>query len=346
MAVSRKGGPVTLKDVAAHARVSLSTASRALNGSSRNVSDALRARVERSAADLNYSTNLLAQGIARGLSETVAVMVGSIVDPYFAGIVSGVTEVAEANGLVVTIITTGGDPSRERSALNAIRGQRPRHVVMTVSRTLDEDTEERVGRALADYEQMGGTVAFVGGGIEGFRTLEVDNAGAARALGGALVAAGYQRFALLGGPSHLATPVARQRGFVEGVTAAGGEAPLAWRIPSKINRAGGYAAAAQILATGARPDCFFAVADVMAIGALAAIRDAGLVPGVDVGIAGFGDVELLEDFTPSLTTVRLPLERMGRQAVELVLDPHPGALVSSIGGEVMLRASTPPRPTS
>jgi LacI family transcriptional regulator len=342
----QKSRSVTLKDVAAHARVSLSTASRALNGSSRNVSDALRARVERSAADLNYSTNLLAQGIARGLSETVAVMVGSIVDPYFAGIVSGVTEVAEANGLVVTIITTGGDPVRERSALNAIRGQRPRHVVMTVSRTLDIATEEQVRLALADYEQMGGTVAFVGGGIEGFHTLEVQNEESAGALATALVGAGYRHFGVLSGPSHLATPVARQRGFVDGVTAAGGEAPESWRVASPINRAGGYAAAAEVLASGARPDCFFAVADVMAVGALAAIRDAGLRPGVDIGIAGFGDVELLEDFTPSLTTVRLPLEDMGRRAVKLVLDPHAGPLVHPIGGAVMLRASTPVRTAS
>jgi LacI family transcriptional regulator len=341
--VKGTNGSATLKDVAAYARVSLSTASRALNGSSRNVSDALRARVERSAAELNYSTNLLAQGIARGLSETVAVMVGSIVDPYFAGIVSGVTEVAEANGLVVTIITTGGDPARERSALTAIRGQRPRHVVMTVSRTLDEDTEEQVSRTLAEYERIGGTVAFLGSGIDGFRTLEVDNEGAARDLGRALVGHGYQTFALLTGPEHLATPVARARGFADGVTAVGGAAPETWRAASPMNRAGGYAAATELLAGGARPECIFAVADVMAIGALAAIRDAGLVPGVDIGIAGFGDVELLEDFTPSLTTVRLPLESMGARAVDLVMNLHPVNLVERIGGRVLLRASTPPR---
>jgi LacI family transcriptional regulator len=81
----------------------------------------------------------------------------------------------------------------------------------------------------------------------------------------------------------------------------------------------------------------------MAIGALAAIRDAGLVPGVDIGIAGFGDVELLEDFTPSLTTVRLPLESMGARAVDLVMNLHPVNLVERIGGRVLLRASTPPR---
>lgn len=341
--MERKSGSVTLQDVAAHARVSVSTASRALNGSSRNVSDSLRARVERSAAELNYSTNLLAQGIARGLSETVAVTVGSIADPYFAAIVSGITGVAETHGLVVTVITTGGDPVRERSAMNAIRGQRPRHLVMTVSRTLDAETEDEVNRALTTYERMGGTVAFVGGGIEGFRTLEVDNRGSARALADALVDSGYRSFALLSGPVHLSTPVARARGFADGVEARGGTVPESWRRDSPINRAGGYAAAAAILATGARPDCFFAVADVMAIGALAAIRDAGLVPGIDIGIAGFGDVELLQDFTPSLTTVRLPLESMGARAVELVMQSQPAKLVQQIRGEVLLRASTPRR---
>jgi len=309
----------------------------------RNVSPELRAKVEASAAALGYATNLLAQGIARGLSETVAVVVGSIADPYFAGIVAGVTEVAEASGMVVTIITTGGDREREASALLALKGQRPRHLIMTVSRSLDPQVEEHVADELRAYERMGGTVVFVGSGLPGFRGLVVAGDAAAGRLARALIGRGYRRFAVLTGPAHLEVPVHRARGFIEVVEEAGGEVPERFRVASPINRHSGREAMRAVLSAGDPPECVFAIADVLAVGAVSAIREAGLEPGRDIGVAGFDDVELLEDMNPSLTTVHLPLVELGARAVRLAAEQAPR--VEHIEAEVMLRASTP-GPTS
>jgi LacI family transcriptional regulator len=104
-----------------------------------------------------------------------------------------------------------------------------------------------------------------------------------------------------------------------------------------------------VLARGAPlPDCVFAVNDVMAVGALARLRAAGLsVPG-DVAVAGFDDIVTLRDVFPPLTTVRLPLTRMGEMAASLVLNGEPSdqPRVIPVPGEVVLRESTTPRPAS
>jgi LacI family transcriptional regulator len=114
----------------------------------------------------------------------------------------------------------------------------------------------------------------------------------------------------------------------------------AWVIHGPFTRDGGYEAMSTILAAGEPwPDCVFAVTDVMALGALARLRAAGLaVPG-DIALAGFDDIGTLRDVYPPLTTVRLPLKRMGELAAALVLSQ-----ASNAEGEVVLRESTAPPP--
>jgi LacI family transcriptional regulator len=117
-------------------------------------------------------------------------------------------------------------------------------------------------------------------------------------------------------------------------------------VHAPFTRDGGYEAMSAILASGGElPDCVFAVNDVMAVGALARLRSAGLsVPG-DVAVAGFDDISTLRDVTPPLTTVRLPLTRMGEMAASLVLTDRPPGLprVVPVPGEVITRDSTLPR---
>ena len=102
---------------------------------------------------------------------------------------------------------------------------------------------------------------------------------------------------------------------------------------------------AELLAAGARPECVFAVTDVMAIGVVGAIKDAGLTPGEDIAVAGFDDVPILRDLTPRLTTVALPLEEIGEAAVALaVSDASDPRLSEPIVGEVRIRESILPGP--
>ncbi|RDV45238.1 LacI family transcriptional regulator [Leifsonia sp. ku-ls] len=321
----------TLSEVAAHAGVSLATASRALNGSSRRVNPELQERVLASARALGYSANVQAQAVARGTTNVVALVVGDIADPYFASIASGVVRVADERGLIVTITATGpyaGAESvdREQAAMTALRGQRPRAVVLAGSRVVGAELPEG-GRE---------RIAVVGSGAPGLRSVAVDNHGGAAELARSLRGLGYSDFAVLAGPEELVTVRDRVDGFRSVV-------PDARIQHAEFSRAGGHRAMSELLAAGDRPECVFAVSDVMAIGAMAALREAGIAPGVGVAVAGFDDIPLVADVTPALTSVALPLADIGARALELALADEPVAADRPVAAEVRLRASTPRR---
>jgi LacI family transcriptional regulator len=122
-----------------------------------------------------------------------------------------------------------------------------------------------------------------------------------------------------------------------------------WVIEGPFTRDGGYEAMSAVLAAGDdRPDCVFAVTDVMAVGALARLRAEGIPVPSGIAVAGFDDIPTLRDVYPPLTTVRLPLRRMGEMAASLVLsEARPvRPRIIPVPGEVILRESTLPRPRS
>ena len=340
-------GTVTLADVAALAGVSLATASRALNGSARKVRPESVERVHAAALELRYTANVQAQAVARGTTTTLALVVGDIADPYFAAIAAGAIRAADEAGLVVTITSTGGDASREAEVLAVVAGLRPRAVVLAVSRRLgnDADLGASVSRLVAAGAGVSALVSDLDGavaGVPGVQPVVIRNLSGAAALAGALAELGHDSFAVLAGDPDLVTAHARVEGFVAGLAAHGLRVPDECIVTSEFSRDGGHHAMTTLLdraASGAAslPRCVFAVTDLMAVGALAAIRERGLVPGVDVGVAGFDDVRMLADVVPAISTVRLPLEEIGARAVRRALGVEADGAVD---GEVVLRAST------
>lgn len=337
------GGSVKLSDVAAAAGVSLATASRALNGSERVVRPELRDRVLAAAAELGYTANQQAQAVARGATRTVGIVVGDIADPYFAQVASGVTAAAAERGLVVTMASAAGDPDRVVASLSVLRGGRPLAVLMTVSRHVDRAADDRVATELSRVRAYGGRVAYLGRAPDGFDGVPVDHGASAEALAEQMVALGYRRAAVLTGPAELLTATERASGFLAGMLRA--ELPVSreLQVAGPLSREGGFTAMTTVLEGGSRPEVVFAVTDVMAVGAMAAIRAAGLQPGRDVAVAGYDDIEMLQDVTPGLTTVSLPLRDMGRRLLEVALGDGPQTTVEPVLGSVVLRESTPTR---
>ena len=274
----------------------------------------------------------------------MALVVGDIADPYFAAIAAGAIRAADEAGLVVTITSTGGDASREREVLDVVAGLRPRAVVLAVSRHLGgngDAVRDGIAALVAGGAGVSALVSDVDGaaaGVEGVHALVVRNLSGAAALAGALVEQGHRSFAVLAGEPDLVTAHARVEGFVAGLAAHGIRLDHGAVVPSAFSRDGGYQAMTQLLDAGSPPRCVFAVTDLMAVGALTAIRERGLVPGVDIGVAGFDDVRMLVDVVPALSTVRLPLEEIGARAVRRALGTDDDA--DDVDGEVVLRAST------
>ncbi|GAA3462338.1 LacI family DNA-binding transcriptional regulator [Saccharothrix longispora] len=332
---------VTLQEVAKRAGVSLATASRVLNGSTRQVSEELRERVLDTARGLGYLPNASAQALARNSSVLVGLVVHDIADPYFSSIAAGVTRVAEAAGLVVVLGTTGRDPRREVELVNTLRAHRARAVVIAGSRTTDRAASARLAEEIAAFAEQGGRVACVSQAKLGADTVVPANRAGARALARELAALGHRRFAVLGGPPGLLAARDRVAGFKAGLADADVPLPDSHVVASGFTRDGGYAAAGDLLAAGTGATCVFAVNDVMAMGAMAALRERGLRVPEDVSVAGFDDIPTLRDLVPALSTVRLPLEEMGERAAHLVLDGVAGQpRTVKVAGEVVLRAST------
>ena len=330
---------VTLAEVAKQAGVSLATASRVLNGSTRQVSEELSDRVLRTAEQLGYVPNASAQALARNSSSLVGLVVHDITDPYFSCIAAGVTRVAEEAGLVVVLGTTNRRPEREVELLSTLRAHRARAVVLAGSRTTDRASQSRLAAEIDAFTEQGGRVACVSQAKLGTDTVVPGNRAGGRALARALTELGHKKFAVLGGPSELVVARDRLAGFKAGLADAGIAPPAV--INGAFTRDGGYAAAMELLASKTRATCVFAVTDVMAMGAMAALRERGVRVPEDMSIAGFDDIPTLRDTVPALSTVRLPLEEMGEIAAGLVLDTGGDeARTVRVAGEVVLRAST------
>jgi LacI family transcriptional regulator len=362
----------TLTEVARLAGVSPATASRVLNGSARKPGQDIAERVRQAANSLGYIPNAQAQGLAKSRSGLIGLIVHDIADPYFAAIARGVQEAAREQRKMVLLATTEGAPADEKEAVAAFAARRADSIVIAGSRS--SRPEDREGNAelaaeLDRYCRNGGHVGVVGHPVVGataaggYHVVRVPNEELAANLAAALAASHDGDFVIIGGPEGLFTSDDRVRGFQQGLAKAG--RPPAEVLRSAFNRSGGYdaglALAARIKAAqsdssngtdgadtkGSSRICIFAVNDVMAIGAAAALRSEGLRIPRDATIAGFDDIETLRDFRPALSTVHLPLEEIGRQATRSAARTGAGqddgdAPPSPVTGQVTLRRSPAP----
>jgi LacI family transcriptional regulator len=331
---------VTLIEVARHAGVSLATASRVLNGSARTPAEEIAARVRKSARELGYVPNAQAQALARSATGLVGLVVHDIADPYFATITRGAQRYTSARGSQVLLAVAERNEDAELGAIAAFVAYRTEALILAGSRR--ERAEEELAQELGRYIANGGRVVTFGPStIPGARHLDVGNRSGARRLVEALVERGIEKYAILAGPPELNTARDRVEGYLDALSQAA-LSPQAV-IQGDFTSQGGYASA---LACGEQVGsrlasdrvCLLAVNDVMALGAITAVRSLGLSVPADVQVAGFDDIPTLRDFAPALTTFRLPLEQMGEQAAEMALAAEPTGPVM-IEGEVVLRES-------
>lgn len=328
-----------LGDVAKLAGVSLATASRVLNGSSnRVVGPELTKRVMEAAQTLHYTPNTAAQAMARGRSNVIALIVGAIADPYFSTIASGVAHEARQHGHVVTIAETDGSDETSLAVVTSAVSQRARALLIAGGSTLPTP---QLHQALASFRSATGSPVLTIGATDlpGINGVGIADRRGAGDLATRLLALGYRRFAVMTGPSQLRASRERAAGFTEAVATGGGTVETT--VEEDFNRGGGHRGMQALLSRSPRPEVVFATADVMAVGAMTAARQAGLGVPEDIAICGFDDIPTLADITPSLTTVHIDLEELGRSAVRLALDPDHGE-PPLFAAEVTIRDSTPP----
>jgi LacI family transcriptional regulator, galactose operon repressor len=310
---------VTILDVARHARVAPATVSRVLNGNY-PVAPATRARVEKAIRELSYVRNAHAQALRAVSTGVVGVIIHDVTDPYFSEIVAGIQEVAAEKGRLVVLCNSLRDPRSESRYIEMLRGQRVDAVILAGGAIPDPEY-------LRDLRRQALALAAQGSGIITCGRYELtadavlpDNARGAYVLTRHLLERGHRRIAEISGPPGLSTTEDRSAGHAQALGEAGLSRDPSLSVSGGFSRDGGYQAARRLLALGASFTAICAANDLMALGALAALREAGLGVPSDVSLVGYDDLPIISDVVPGITTIRVPMREMGRRCMRLALD--------------------------
>jgi LacI family transcriptional regulator len=331
-----------LQDVADSAGVSLATASRALAGRD-GVSLGLAQRVRDVAASLGYVPNAHARALAGAAQPMVGLIVHDVADPYFAEIAKGVLRVADEHGLMVLINQSERRPEIELARIRSLRAHRVASIVMAGSGYVDASEEAEAAAELRAFRDAGGRVATVGRHHVPVDAVLPDNYAGGRTAARHLLQLGHRNIAVVAGPELLSTVADRLAGVLDELSDAG--VPRADVVIERdaFSRDGGVAATKRLLERAERPTAILALTDVMAMGALSVLREAGRSVPAEISVMGFDDVTVAADLAPALTTVRLPMADMGAMALQLTLRP-PAARPRRrrTGHELVIRDSTAP----
>jgi DNA-binding LacI/PurR family transcriptional regulator len=303
----------TLRDVARQAGVSIRTVSNVV-ADYEYVSDAMRARVRQAIDDLGYRPNPVARRLRTGRTGLLSLVVPEIDVPYFSKLARDVIHAAGEAGFHVMIDQTGHDRDRQRALL---RGAERTLLFDGVLFCPLATAEDLGGVDLGQPLVLLGEHTFDGR----FDHVAIDNVRAAQDATSHLIGLGRERLAAIGAQpdEDFATPLQRTEGFTLALAEAGHSiAPAQIRPAAQYSRQDGYRLAAALIDGPERPDAIFCYSDLLAMGAVRAVFDAGLSVPQDVAVVGIDDIEEGRFARPSLSTVSLDTRLIADQAVAAV----------------------------
>ncbi|WP_181806584.1 LacI family DNA-binding transcriptional regulator [Streptomyces shenzhenensis] len=339
------GDASTVRDVAARAGVSASTVSRVLGGTY-PVAAATRAKVLKAMRELDYVVNAHARALGGATNKTVAVVVDDVTGPFYAHIARGVEEQASAEGRLCMLCTAHGDPRRVVAVVETMREQRADAVIVVGGALEDKAYHHRMTHFAHALDRSGSRLVLVGRPPLGpgvpATVVDYDNEGGAFALTSHLLSGGHRRIAYLGRVPGLSTSAQRIAGFTRAHGLLGLAPDPGLVLDGVFSRSYGYQATRELLASGRSFTAVFAATDMIATGVIRALRESGRRIPDDIAVAGYDDIPVARDVHPTLTTVHVPQEELGRAAVRLALhrDELPDGQHLVLGTHVVLREST------
>jgi DNA-binding LacI/PurR family transcriptional regulator len=343
--------PVTLADIAAEAAVTPMTVSRVMN-SSGYVHTETRERVLRVAREMNYRRNGLARGLKRQCTETVGMVIGDIANPFAAELTRGVREVLEERGYSLFICISEHKAKEDVQAFDSLADHRADGLIVATraSRSGNERLQELV--------DSGMPVSLIG---RDFRHEHADLVMADNLKGGYeatrhLIDLGHKRIGFIGISLTEGLRLKRFQGYLEAMKDHGlavednlivGGREVVDQMPGYSTEEMGYNGMLKLLDLKDRPTAVFARNDFTAMGALNAIKRAGLRVPEDIAVMGYDDIPLASHTSPMLTTVRQPTREQGRTAAELLLrriegDREQPRAEKTFECELVIRESTNP----
>ncbi|SBT88866.1 transcriptional regulator, LacI family [Streptomyces sp. DI166] len=322
MAKRRPGPAPTLEQVAALAGVGRGTVSRVINNEP-GVKESTRRAVRKAVAELGYVPNLAARTLAGRRADAVALVMTErdwrlFGEPFFSETVTAVSDALSDTDVQLLLTLVRTDAERQRFVEYARGGRVDGVLLMSVR------ADDRLPDMLAD---AGLPTVLLGrrSGDERVTYVDADNAGGAREAVGHLVRGGRRAIAAITGPLDMYVARCRLRGYRQALAEAGLPDEPSLTVEGDFSEASGRRATSELLLRHPALDAVFAASDTMAAGALAVLRAAGRRVPEDVAVIGFDDFQLAQHTDPPLTTVRQPLEELGRTMVRLLLDELTGS---------------------
>ncbi len=309
--------PITIRDVARAAGVSVATVSRVFNNSG-PVHEETRARIREVAREMRYTPNSAARSLITAKSNTLGVLLPDLYGEFFSEVIRGIDQTAQQHDYHVLVSSSHETQARIEAAMRAMRGRVDGLIVM--SPDIDAAT-------LAANLPESLPVVLLNCAVEDspYDVICVDNFGGAYAMVRHLLSTGRTRVAIITGSSRNYDARERLRGYRAALRDAGAEqreGEDGWEIPGDFTETGGYRAAraiASLAPAERRPNAVFAANDAMAIGALSAFRELGLVVPRDIAVAGFDDIPMARYMSPPLTSVHVEISELGARAMDVLL---------------------------
>lgn len=303
---------VTIRQVALRAGVSPATVSRVLSGTA-PVNEEKRQRVLRAVEELGYRPNQLARSLAHGRLSVIHLIIGDIRNPFYAELARGVEDVGYEHGFTVVVSSTDDNPEREALYLHTTADFRAAGLVLSTA--LPEQ------QLLAHLQRIGCPVVLLN---RYHPSVDADAVLLDNHMGGYLATRhlldlGHRKIAHLAGPVNSSASRERLEGFRAAVREFGLDPDQLIIDYGNLRHDSGYRMGQRLVAAGMPVTAVFAGNDLMALGVMEAVTQAGLRVPEDLSVVGFDDTNLSGLWTVLLTTVRQPQYEMGRAAGELLV---------------------------
>lgn len=332
---------ITYKDVAKRAGVSVATVSYVLNDGPRPVSAETRARVEEAIAELGYYPNEVARSLRLQHSSTIGLIIPNTANPVYAEIALALERVCTDAGFLVLLCNSGRQPERERMLVQMLRAKGVDGVALVPhhqpQQLIEPLLKARIPTVVLEHD------------LPGVHCIGVADLEGGRIATQHLIELGHRRIGLIRQHPTNALSNDRLTGYQQALAAVNISVDPRLVVECAPRHAAGAEAMQKLLALPEPPTAVFTHNDVIALGAIHAIADAGLQVPDDISVVGFDDIDSARYYQPPLTTVRLPKTEMAMMAAQTLLklvqgneEIEPQTTILPV--ELMVRASTkPPR---
>lgn len=304
---------VNVKDVAKLAGVAPITVSRVSNNSG-SVNPATRERVQKAIDELHYVPNTLAQSLRSKQTHTIALLLSDITNPFWTTIARGVEDAAAEKGFHTILCNTDENPEKEATYLNLLLQRRVDGIVIAPT------TNDKLRLTVLKRHQL--PCVLIDRRVDGFKSDVVcgDSRGGAELLTEHLIRLGHRQIALVSGPSSISSAEERAEGYRAALRKHRIPVEESLIFHGEFKQDSGYQLVKRLVECDPRPTAIFAANNLIAVGALQALREMGLRVPEDIALVCFDDIPYASAIEPFLTVIAQPAYEMGRTAACLLLE--------------------------